>query len=57
MLERRKRKLVEVVDRDSKKLYSFNDLYKHKELNRLAKVERKRLKKHRKKFKKAYRSA
>lgn len=57
MLERRKKKLVEVVDRDSKKLYSFNDLYKHKELNRLAKVERKRLKKHRKKFKKAYRSA
>ena len=50
MLERRKRKLVEVVDKDSKK---FNEWYKHKELNRLAKVERKRLKKHKKKFAKA----
>lgn len=52
MLERRKRKLVEVVDKDSKKLYNFNDWYKHKELNRLAKVERKRLKKHKKNLRK-----
>lgn len=54
MLMRRLRKMEEVVDRRSKKdFFDFSSYYKEKEKNRLKKLNRKRIKKHKKKFAKA----
>lgn len=42
-----------IPNKDAKDFYNFDNYYKMKEQNRLAKLKRKRLKKHKKKFAKA----